>query len=73
MSQKVQFISAVIARPELVILDEPFTGLDPVNADVLREAVLEFRQDGNDGDFFHARHERRRKNVRLHFYDLQGQ
>ena len=37
MAQKVQFISAIIAEPELVILDEPFTGLDPVNADVLRE------------------------------------
>ena len=46
MAQKVQFISAVIARPELVILDEPFSGLDPVNADVLREAVLELRKMG---------------------------
>jgi ABC-2 type transport system ATP-binding protein len=46
MSQKVQFIAAVVARPELVILDEPFTGLDPVNVDVLREAVLELRRDG---------------------------
>lgn len=46
MAQKVQFISAVIAGPELVILDEPFTGLDPVNADVLREAVLELRKTG---------------------------
>ena len=46
MAQKVQFISAAIARPELVILDEPFTGLDPVNADVLREAVLELRKTG---------------------------
>ena len=46
MSQKVQFISAVIADPELVILDEPFTGLDPVNADVMREAVLDLRRNG---------------------------
>jgi ABC-2 type transport system ATP-binding protein len=46
MAQKVQFISAVIFRPELVILDEPFTGLDPINADVLREAVLELRKTG---------------------------
>ena len=46
MSQKVQFIAAVIAGPELVILDEPFSGLDPVNADVLREAVLELRKNG---------------------------
>ncbi len=47
MSQKVQFISAVIADPELVILDEPFSGLDPVNTDVLREAVLELRKNGS--------------------------
>ncbi len=46
MAQKVQFISAVIAEPELVILDEPFTGLDPVNTDVLREAVLDLRRGG---------------------------
>ena len=46
MSQKVQFISAVIADPQLVILDEPFSGLDPVNADVLRQAVLDQRRSG---------------------------
>jgi ABC-2 type transport system ATP-binding protein len=46
MSQKVQFISAVLTEPQLVILDEPFSGLDPVNADVLREAVLDLRRKG---------------------------
>jgi ABC-2 type transport system ATP-binding protein len=46
MSQKVQFIAAIIARPELVLLDEPFSGLDPINADVLREAVLDLKRDG---------------------------
>ena len=46
MSQKVQFIATVIHRPELVLLDEPFSGLDPVNAEVLREAVLELRRQG---------------------------
>lgn len=46
MAQKVQFITAVIHEPELVILDEPFSGLDPVNADVLREAVLDLRGRG---------------------------
>jgi len=46
MSQKVQFIAAVVAEPKLVILDEPFSGLDPVNADVLRESVLELRRKG---------------------------
>jgi ABC-2 type transport system ATP-binding protein len=46
MSQKVQFIASVVFRPELVLLDEPFSGLDPVNTDVLREAILKLRHDG---------------------------
>jgi ABC-2 type transport system ATP-binding protein len=46
MAQKVQFIATVVARPELVLLDEPFSGLDPVNLEVLREAVLRLRRDG---------------------------
>jgi ABC-2 type transport system ATP-binding protein len=46
MAQKVQFIATVIARPELVLLDEPFSGLDPVNMEVLREAVLDLKRDG---------------------------
>lgn len=46
MSQKVQFIAAVIAEPELIILDEPFTGLDPVNAEVLKDAVLDLKRNG---------------------------
>jgi len=47
MAQKVQFISTIISAPELVILDEPFSGLDPVNLEVLREAILELRQRGS--------------------------
>jgi ABC-2 type transport system ATP-binding protein len=46
MAQKIQFISAVIARPKLLILDEPFSGLDPVNMEVLKEAVLALRAEG---------------------------
>jgi len=46
MSQKVQFIAAVVAKPRLLILDEPFSGLDPVNADLLRETVLDLRRRG---------------------------
>jgi ABC-2 type transport system ATP-binding protein len=46
MAQKVQFISAVISKPALLILDEPFSGLDPVNAQVLKDAVLEMRRRG---------------------------
>lgn len=46
MSQKVQFISTVIAKPDLVLLDEPFSGLDPVNAEVFRESILELKRTG---------------------------
>ena len=46
MSQKVQFVSAVVSNPALLILDEPFSGLDPVNAQVLKDAVLEMRRRG---------------------------
>ncbi len=41
MQQKIQFITAVIHQPELLILDEPWSGLDPINAEVLREIVAE--------------------------------
>lgn len=46
MAQKVQFIIAVIARPQLVILDEPFSGLDPVNLELLAESVQSLRENG---------------------------
>lgn len=46
MSQKIQFIAAVIPRPKLLILDEPFSGLDPVSADSIRKAILEMRHSG---------------------------
>ncbi len=46
MSQKVQFIATVVPEPQLLILDEPFTGLDPVSADSIRGAILEMRKRG---------------------------
>src|SRR5262245_54234202 len=46
MAQKIQFIAGVLNRPELLILDEPFTGLDPVNAEVVKDAVLDLRKAG---------------------------
>jgi ABC-2 type transport system ATP-binding protein len=46
MAQKVQFIVAVIARPQVVILDEPFSGLDPVNLELLQDAVRTLRSEG---------------------------
>lgn len=46
MGQKVQFISTIVSQPELIILDEPFTGLDPVNVEAIKNAVLELRSQG---------------------------
>jgi ABC-2 type transport system ATP-binding protein len=46
MQQKVQFIGTVLHEPELLVLDEPFSGLDPINQDVLEDIVLEFRGRG---------------------------
>ena len=46
MQQKVQFIATVLHEPSLLILDEPFSGLDPINAELLREIILELRDEG---------------------------
>ena len=46
MSQKVQFIITIINRPEIIILDEPFSGLDPVNTEIIRDVILDLRQKG---------------------------
>jgi ABC-2 type transport system ATP-binding protein len=46
MQQKVQFATALIHQPDLLILDEPWSGLDPINAEVLRSVVEEVRSDG---------------------------
>jgi len=46
MAQKLQFVVTVVHAPELLVLDEPFAGLDPVNRDVLRDAILEMRGNG---------------------------
>ena len=46
MTQKVQFIAAIVPQPQLLILDEPFSGLDPVSAEAIRAAILELRRAG---------------------------
>jgi len=46
MAQKVQFISTVIHEPEFIILDEPFSGFDPVNSDVIRDEILRLHTNG---------------------------
>jgi ABC-2 type transport system ATP-binding protein len=46
MSQKVQFIATVMHDPDLIILDEPFSGFDPVNANLIKDNILELREKG---------------------------
>ena len=46
MAQKIQFITTVVHKPSLLILDEPFSGFDPVNAQVIREEILKLRDQG---------------------------
>jgi ABC-2 type transport system ATP-binding protein len=46
MAQKIQFITTVLHEPALLILDEPFSGFDPINANLLKEEILKLRDDG---------------------------
>lgn len=46
MQQKVQFVATILHNPELIILDEPFSGFDPVNADVIKNEILELNKKG---------------------------
>ena len=46
MAQKLQFITTVVHRPSLMILDEPFSGFDPVNAEVIRQEILRLKNEG---------------------------
>lgn len=46
MAQKVQFITTVVHKPSLMILDEPFSGFDPVNAEIIRQEILRLKAEG---------------------------
>lgn len=46
MAQKVQFILTVLHKPELIILDEPFSGFDPVNTELIKQEIKQLREDG---------------------------
>ena len=46
MAQKLQFITTVVHKPSLMILDEPFSGFDPVNADIIRKEILRLKEGG---------------------------
>ncbi len=47
MKQKLQFIATVMNEPEIIILDEPFSGLDPVNAEILKDSILDLQKKGS--------------------------
>jgi ABC-2 type transport system ATP-binding protein len=47
MQQKIQFIATVMHEPDLLVLDEPFSGLDPVNASILKDIILEYHRRGH--------------------------
>jgi ABC-2 type transport system ATP-binding protein len=58
MHQKLQFLVTVINDPELLLLDEPFSGLDPLNTDLLKSIIIEMRQEGKTVIFStHVMHE----------------
>jgi len=46
MQQKVQFIGAIMSKPDLLILDEPFSGMDPVNQEIFKDLILELNREG---------------------------
>lgn len=46
MAQKIQFVVTVLHRPKLLILDEPFSGFDPINANIIRDKILELKNEG---------------------------
>ena len=46
MAQKIQFVVTVIHRPKLLILDEPFSGFDPVNANLIKEQIIRLKTEG---------------------------
>jgi ABC-2 type transport system ATP-binding protein len=47
MQQKVQFVACVLHEPELIILDEPFSGFDPVNAEIIKDEIIELNRNGS--------------------------
>lgn len=47
MAQKIQFINTIIHKPKILILDEPFSGFDPINATLIKEKILNYKKEGN--------------------------
>ena len=66
MQQKIQFISCLLHDPGLIIMDEPFSGLDPVNAVLLEKTLIELKESGQSHRLLHPSHGPGRKALRLH-------
>ena len=47
MAQKVQFVSTVLHQPKLIILDEPFTGFDPINSEIIKNEIIALKESGS--------------------------
>ena len=47
MAQKIQFITTILHEPKLLIFDEPFSGFDPINANLLKQEILELKEKGS--------------------------
>jgi ABC-2 type transport system ATP-binding protein len=47
MQQKIQFVATVLHQPKLIILDEPFSGFDPINANLIKDEILQLRENGS--------------------------
>ena len=69
MQQKLQFIATIVHDPELLILDEPFSGLDPVNVEVMTETILALRRARSHGHLLHPHDGPRRAAVRRDLHD----
>ena len=57
MAQKVQFITTILHQPELLILDEPFSGLDPANSELIKNEILQLKKEKNNHNFKYTQHE----------------
>jgi len=73
MQQKIQFIGSVLHDPGLIVMDEPFAGLDPVNATLLERTLLDFKDQGKAYSLLHPSHGPGGEAVRLHLLINNGE
>ena len=73
MQQKVQFICTVLHKPKLMIFDEPFTGFDPINVELMKQEILRMKKRGRHHHLLHPQHGIGRGALRPHSPDRQIQ